>query len=217
MKQNLRTRVNVLGTPVTVIWKMEQVGSKRSPSPGEVAGEAGGADHSRRLKVKRLSENAVLPVRASAGAAGYDLFAAEDQIINPASRRVIKTDISIAVPPMHYGRIAPRSGLSFKNGIDIGAGVIDEDYTGPVGVLMVNNGTVQFEVKKGNRIAQLLLERVSQPEVEEVEELPRTARGAKGFGSTGTGALAAPSAKELAEKGSAVVPASVVPAEAKRA
>lgn len=195
---------------------MEQVGAKRSPSPGELAGEAGGADRSRRLKVKRLSENAVLPVRASAGAAGYDLFAAEDQIINPASRRVIKTDISIAVPPMHYGRIAPRSGLSFKNGIDIGAGVIDEDYTGPVGVLMVNNGTVPFEVKKGNRIAQLLLERVSQPEVEEVEELPRTERGAKGFGSTGTGALPAQSAKELAEEAMAVVPDSVLPPEAAR-
>jgi dUTP pyrophosphatase len=190
---------------------MEQVGTKRSPSPGELADDAGGAEQSRRLKVKRLSENAVLPVRASAGAAGYDLFAAEDQVINPASRRVIKTDISIAVPTMHYGRIAPRSGLSFKNGIDIGAGVIDEDYTGPVGVLMVNNGTAPFEVKKGNRIAQLLLERVSQPEVEEVEELPQTARGAKGFGSTGTGALTAPSAKDLAEEAMAVVADSALP------
>jgi dUTP pyrophosphatase len=193
---------------------MEQAGTKRSPSPGEAADGVG--HESRRLKVKRLSENAVLPVRASAGAAGYDLFAAEDQVINPAARRVIKTDISMAVPPMHYGRIAPRSGLSFKNGIDIGAGVIDEDYTGPVGVLMVNNGTAPFEVKKGNRIAQLLLERVSQPEVEEVEELPRTERGAKGFGSTGTGALAAPSAKELAEEAQVVVPDSVLPPEAVR-
>jgi dUTP pyrophosphatase len=190
---------------------MEQVGTKRSPSPSEPSDAAG--HESRRLKVKRLSENARLPVRASAGAAGYDLFAAEDQIINAASRRVIKTDISIAVPAMHYGRIAPRSGLSFKNGIDIGAGVIDEDYTGPVGVLMVNNGTGPFEVKKGNRIAQLLLERVSQPDVEEVEELPRTERGAKGFGSTGTGALATPIAKEPAEEALAKVSDSVVPTQ----
>lgn len=142
------------------------------------------------LKVKKLSPNATLPVRASIGAAGYDLFSAEDCTIEPRTRKVVKTDLSMAIPARHYGRVAPRSGLSFKFGIDIAAGVIDSDYRGPLGIVMVNNGTNAFEVKAGDRVAQLLLERVSTPEVEEVEELDDTVRGTSGFGSTGTAALA---------------------------
>lgn len=142
------------------------------------------------LKVKKLSSNATLPVRASPGAAGYDLFSAEDCVIEPRTRKVVKTDLSMAIPARHYGRVAPRSGLSFKFGIDIAAGVIDSDYRGPLGIVMVNNGVSAFEVKAGDRVAQLLLERVSTPEVEEVEELDDTVRGTSGFGSTGTAALA---------------------------
>lgn len=77
------------------------------------------------LKVKKLSKDAQLPVRASLGAAGFDLFAAETNSIPAGHRKVVKTDLSIAVPEGHYGRIAPRSGLSYKFGMDIGAGVID--------------------------------------------------------------------------------------------
>ena len=156
---------------------------KRPPSPAEADCPA--------LRVKRLSTAAQLPVRASDGAAGYDLFAAEESVIPAGHRKVVKTDISIAVPPGHYGRIAPRSGLSYKFGIDIGAGVIDSDYRGPVGIVMVNNGVEAFKISPGDRVAQLLLERVSVPTVEDVEELDDTARGAKGFGSTGTAVLAA--------------------------
>lgn len=141
------------------------------------------------LKVKKLSQNATLPLRASAGAAGYDLFSSENCVIEARTRRVVKTDLSVAIPPMHYGRVAPRSGLSFKFGIDIAAGVIDSDYRGPLGIVVVNNGTAPFEVKTGDRVAQLLLERVSTPEVEEVQQLDDTARGTSGFGSTGTAAL----------------------------
>ena len=141
------------------------------------------------LKVRKLSSSARLPVRASNGAAGYDLFSAEECTIQPRTRKVVKTDISIAVPAKHYGRVAPRSGLSFKYGIDIAAGVIDSDYRGPLGIVMVNNGTAAFEIQAGDRVAQLLLERVSCPAVEEVDELDDTARGAAGFGSTGKGAL----------------------------
>lgn len=141
------------------------------------------------LKVRKLSSSARLPVRASEGAAGYDLFSAEECVIQPRTRKVMKTDISIAVPAKHYGRVAPRSGLSFKYGIDIAAGVIDSDYRGPLGIVMVNNGTTAFEIQAGDRVAQLLLERVSCPVVEEVDELDGTARGAAGFGSTGKAAL----------------------------
>ena len=142
------------------------------------------------LKVKKLDRNATLPVRATEGSAGYDLFSNEETTIPAGMRKIVRTDLSIAIPPKHYGRIAPRSGLSFKKGIDIGAGVIDYDYRGPVGMLLINHGTEDFHVKVGDRVAQLLLERVSVPAVEEVEELDDTERGAKGFGSTGTGAVA---------------------------
>lgn len=130
-------------------------------------------------------------MRASAGAAGYDLFSSEDCVIEPRTRKVVKTDISLAIPARHYGRVAPRSGMSFKFGTDIAAGVIDSDYRGPLGILMVNNGAAALTIKCGDRVAQLLLERVSTPAVEEVEELDDTARGTSGFGSTGTSALQA--------------------------
>ena len=156
------------------------VGDKRSPS---LAVECAP------LKVKKLSKDATLPARATDGAAGYDLFSAEDCTIHAGMRRIVKTDLSVAVPKNHYGRIAPRSGLSWKKSIDIGAGVIDFDYRGPVGMLLVNNSTDHFEVKKGDRVAQLLLERVSVPDVLEVEDLDATERGVKGFGSTGKAAI----------------------------
>ena len=152
------------------------------------------------LKVVKLSKNATLPQRASLGAAGYDLFAAEAAVIAPGTRKVVKTDLSVGIPPRHYGRVAPRSGLAYKFGMDIGAGVIDSDYTGPLGIVMINNGVKDFAIEPGDRVAQLLLERVSVPDVEEVESLDATERGAKGFGSTGTGALPTPTDQAAAPR-----------------
>lgn len=100
-------------------------------------------------------------------------------------RAIVPTDISIAIPPGTYARVAPRSGLAVKHGIDVGAGVVDYDYRGPLGVVLFNFGKEPFEVKAGDRIAQLVLERIVTPDVEEVEELDSTERGAGGFGSTG--------------------------------
>ena len=85
-----------------------------------------------------------------------------------------------------YGRIAPRSGLAWKKHIDVGAGVIDADYRGNVGVVLFNHGAEDLEVKVGDRVAQLILEKIAYAEVEEVAELPETVRGAGGFGSSGT-------------------------------
>lgn len=96
------------------------------------------------------------------------------------------TDIQIELPSGCYGRVAPRSGLAAKHFIDVGAGVIDEDYRGNVGVILFNHSTVPFEVKKGDRIAQLICEQIFYPSIEEVETLSITERGAGGFGSTGT-------------------------------
>lgn len=138
------------------------------------------------LKVQRLSDDSVLPVRGSDRAAGFDLFAAEGVIIPPLSRALIKTDLAITVPRGTYGRIAPRSGLSLKKSIDVAGGVIDEDYTGNVGIILVNNGVEEFEVVQGTRIAQLVCEKICFPELEEVVSLDATERGDGGFGSSGS-------------------------------
>ncbi|KAM6058398.1 deoxyuridine 5'-triphosphate nucleotidohydrolase, mitochondrial isoform 1-T1 [Chlamydotis macqueenii] len=155
------------------------------PSPskrqkGSVPGEP-----SARLRFTKLSENASAPSKGSARAAGYDLYSAYDCVIPPMEKAVVKTDIQIALPSGCYGRVAPRSGLAAKHFIDVGAGVIDEDYRGNVSVVLFNFGKESFEVKKGDRIAQLICERICYPELEEVDALDDTERGEGGFGSTG--------------------------------
>ena len=118
------------------------------------------------------------------------------QVIPAGGRGVVKTDISIACPAGTYARIAPRSGLAVKKGIDVGAGVVDADYRGNVGVVLFNFGTEDFTVDVGDRIAQLILEKVNMAPVVEVEELTETERGAGGFGSTGVKESDAPQAKK---------------------
>ena len=158
------------------------------------------------LKIKKMSPNATLPTKGSQYAAGYDLYSAIDMAV-PARKidtaysirpdglnyfklssgqALVPTDLAITVPYGTYGRIAPRSGLSVKNGIDVGAGVIDRDYTGNCGVVLFNHSSVDFIIKKGDRIAQLILEKiVPNPIIEEVDDLESTLRGDGGFGSTG--------------------------------
>merc|ERR1719483_1048024 len=138
-----------------------------------------------KLIVKKLSENAVLPVRGSRDAAGYDLSSAVDVVVPARGKALVKTDLAMIIPQGCYGRIAPRSGLAWKKHIDIGAGVIDRDYRGNVGVVMFNHSTTNLEVEVGDRIAQLVVERIAEPEVVEVDELPESVRGSGGFGSTG--------------------------------
>ncbi|NWI50213.1 DUT protein, partial [Calyptomena viridis] len=155
------------------------------PSPSKRQKSSGPEEHSTRLRFTKLSENAFAPSRGSARSAGYDLYSAYDCVIPPMEKAVVKTDIQIALPSGCYGRVAPRSGLAAKHFIDVGAGVIDEDYRGNVGVVLFNFGKETFEVKKGDRIAQLICERIYYPELEEVEALDDTERGEGGFGSTG--------------------------------
>nr|XP_033775424.1 deoxyuridine 5'-triphosphate nucleotidohydrolase, mitochondrial isoform X3 [Geotrypetes seraphini] len=137
------------------------------------------------LRFVKLSENACAPTRGSAKAAGYDLYSAYDYMIPAMDKAVVKTDIQIALPSGCYGRVAPRSGLAAKHFIDVGAGVIDEDYRGNVAVVLFNFGKESFKVKRGDRVAQLICERICYPELEELEGLDETDRGAGGFGSTG--------------------------------
>jgi deoxyuridine 5'-triphosphate nucleotidohydrolase len=125
-------------------------------------------DLSKYLQVKRLSENAIIPTRGSPNAAGFDLSSAEDTVVQAGRVGIVKTDLSIACPGGTYARIAPRSGLAVKKFIDVGAGVVDADYRGPIGVVLFNFGADDFIVEKGDRIAQLILEKISMAEVVEV-------------------------------------------------
>ena len=144
-----------------------------------------------RIKVALLNPNAVMPRRGTPGSAGLDLTSVECAIVLPGHRKLISTGIAVRVPPGTYGRIAPRSGLALKSGVHVGAGVVDSDYTGVVSVLLFNmDGAEPFEVRIGDRIAQLIVERINtcEPEAASLEELQRDAgdeRGDGGFGSTG--------------------------------
>ncbi|KAJ3743354.1 dUTP pyrophosphatase [Lentinula detonsa] len=137
------------------------------------------------LLIKRHSEMAKIPSRGSALSAGYDLYSAEKKTVPAHGKALVDTQISLAVPAGHYGRVAPRSGLASKFMIDTGAGVIDADYRGIIFVLLFNLSDKDFEVEKGDRIAQLIIEKIHTPEILEVQDLDETLRGAGGFGSTG--------------------------------
>ena len=138
------------------------------------------------LGIKKLCNDATLPTRGSDGSVGYDLYSSEDAMVPcQAGRALVGTGITVVLPPGVYGRVAPRSGLAVKHCIDVGAGVIDPDYTGEVKVVLFNHGTEDFEIKKGDRIAQLILERCDTPMIKEIGLLDETLRGDGGFGSTG--------------------------------
>lgn len=138
------------------------------------------------INIKKLSENATIPSKGTNFAAGYDLYAAEDAVVNCGTRKLIKTNISMEITPGYYGRIAPRSGLAYKNGIDVLAGVIDSDYRGDIGVILYNSDkNIDFIVKKGDRIAQIIFEACYSATLNEAENLDNTLRQSGGFGSTG--------------------------------
>jgi len=136
-----------------------------------------------------LKKDALIPVYGSKYAVGMDVFSNTDAIISAGQRKLISTGISVSWSGLdeenYYLRVAPRSGLAVKNNIDIGAGVIDYDYRGIIYVCMINNGTNDFEVVKGMKIAQLILEKCNRPIIREVSDLDNTERGNNGFGSTG--------------------------------
>nr|AAW51453.1 deoxyuridine triphosphatase [Paramecium bursaria Chlorella virus SH6A] len=137
------------------------------------------------LLVKKLVETATTPMRGSEGAAGYDISSVEDVVIPAMGRVAVSTGLSIRVPDGTYGRIAPRSGLAYKYGIDVLAGVIDSDYRGELKAILYNSGERDYIIKTGDRIAQLILEKIETPDVAVVIELEDTIRGGGGFGSTG--------------------------------
>ena len=141
------------------------------------------------LKVKRLGHNENLPSYATNGAAGMDLTAAiaEPILLNPLDRKLVPTGLVIELPTGYEAQIRPRSGLSIKHGITLinCVGTIDEDYRGEVCVPVVNLSNEPYEIKNGDRIAQMIISPVKQVCIVEVEEVGATSRNAGGFGSTG--------------------------------
>ncbi|XP_046398381.1 deoxyuridine 5'-triphosphate nucleotidohydrolase-like [Ischnura elegans] len=137
------------------------------------------------LRYSKLTNHAHPLYKGSKDAAGFDLKSAYDYTIPSRGRALVKTDLQIELPRGCYGRVAPRSGLALKHGIDVGAGVIDADYRGNVGVVIFNNSDEDFVIKSGDRVAQLICEVILYPNVEEVNELNNTERGSNGFGSSG--------------------------------
>lgn len=141
------------------------------------------------LKVKKLVSNAKLPDYGSIYAAGLDLYSSntETLIVPPLSRNVIPTGISLEwTDKDYYIRIAPRSGLSVKNSIDIGAGVIDWDYRGEIKIVVINNHKENiFEVLPNMKIAQMIPTKIEKMNIIDCSELAETSRGSAGFGSTG--------------------------------
>jgi dUTP pyrophosphatase len=136
------------------------------------------------LLVKLNQENAKTPTRGTPGACGLDLYSVGETELGHGDRALVPTGISVKLPPGTYGRIAPRSGLALKYGIDIMAGVIDEDYRGEIMVLMINFGTESFKIKAGDRIAQFIVEKYLNCPIVTVSSLDETDRGSGGFGST---------------------------------
>ena len=141
------------------------------------------------VAVKRLphGEGLALPAYATHGAAGMDVLSAEDITLTPGMRHPVATGLAMAIPDGYEIQVRPRSGLAFKHGVTVPntPGTIDSDYRGELKILLINHGTDDFVIRRGERVAQLVLAPVTQAQWHEVEELDDTARGSGGFGSTG--------------------------------
>lgn len=142
------------------------------------------------LKLRRVGQRGPpleLPSYQTDGAVGLDLRADEACTLAPGDRRLVPTGLALELPPGHEGQVRPRSGLAVRYGIGMvnAPGTIDQDYRGEVSVALVNLGQQPFEVKRGDRIAQLVVAPVTRVAVKLVEELTPTGRGHGGFGSTG--------------------------------
>jgi len=140
------------------------------------------------LLVKRINKEAILPFYAHEGDAGLDLFSVEEVLIKPMERKLIATGIKIQLPPNTEGQVRPRSGLALAHGITLlnSPGTIDGGYRGEIKILMINLGQENFLIKKGMKIAQMVIKPIEQVLIKEVVELKDTERGEGGFGSTGT-------------------------------
>jgi dUTP pyrophosphatase len=156
--------------------------------------DSGVSEFSRKIRVKAVGPDAIIPTRSNLTDAGWDLYASEDVAIRGGDRKLVKTSIAMQIPDEWVGLIWPRSGMSVKKGTDVLAGVIDSGYRGEIQVCLYNTNhklplfteeDATIEIKKGDRIAQILFQRVPDVELVEVDDLSESDRGNKGFGSSG--------------------------------
>jgi dUTP pyrophosphatase len=138
-----------------------------------------------KILIKKLDPQAKIPQYALKGDVGMDLFSAEDVILRTGERISCKTGIAMKIPEGYAGLIWDKGGISHKFGIKTLGGVFDSNYTGEYLIGLINLGKEDFEIKKGQKIAQVLFQKVEHPEIEEAEDLPKTNRNDGAFGSTG--------------------------------
>ena len=140
------------------------------------------------LRFKRIHPDAVLPAYAHPSDAGMDVRSVADVVIPPGGRALVPTGLVMLLPPMFEAQVRPRSGLALKHGVTVlnTPGTIDSGYRGEVGVILANFGDSDFAVRKGDKVAQIVIAPVTQPEIVETDVVDETDRGAGGFGSTGT-------------------------------
>ena len=137
------------------------------------------------IKFQKILAEAIIPSYAHPGDAGMDIFSAEEAIIKAGERKSIKTGLKMELPEGFVGLVWDKSGLALKNGIKTMAGVIDSCYRGEIGIVLVNLSGQDYKIEKGQKIAQMLIQKIELAEIEEARELSETKRSEGGFGSTG--------------------------------
>ena len=140
-----------------------------------------------KIKIKKLNKEAILPHYVHEGDAGMDVYSIENHIINPQEITLVKTGLAFEIPKGYEIQVRPKSGLALKHGITLtnSPGTLDSGYRGELGVILQNEGRNPYEVKKGEKIAQIVLSKYEEAEIEEVSEINETSRSNGGFGSTG--------------------------------
>ncbi len=138
-----------------------------------------------KIKIKKIHQDAIIPKYSHKGDAGMDIYSIEDIILESGQRKMIKTGISMEIPEGYVALVWDKSGLAGKKGIKTMAGVIDCHYRGEYTIVLLNTSKEKYEIKKGDKICQILIQKVESPEIEQVSELSETKRGEGGFGSTG--------------------------------
>ena len=137
------------------------------------------------IKFQKILDEAIIPHYAHQGDAGMDIFSVEETIIKSGERKSVRTGVKMELAEGFVALVWDKSGLALKNGIKTMAGVIDSGYRGEIGVVLANFSGQDYKIEKGQKIAQMLIQKVERAEIEEVKELSETKRGAGGFGSTG--------------------------------
>ncbi|MEK7634352.1 MAG: dUTP diphosphatase [Patescibacteria group bacterium] len=137
------------------------------------------------IKIQKIDSEAIIPNYANKDDAGLDFYSVEDVALKPMERKAIRTGVKMEIPEGYVGLVWDKSGLAVNNGIKTMAGVVDSGYRGEIKIVLINLSNQDFEIKKGQKIAQMLIQKIEHPQIETVSELNESQRGENGFGSTG--------------------------------